>query len=208
MKKNTNIIFGHLELINIVIMTAALLCVGIVSETISRIAVSSSTLLLVGSLYVIRCLHERRSFGNLVYTKLTKAGLKYSVEEDGILVKQGDVAIKARFWGRSDDGLRRVHFMFNFAPQSLNQVQPEGWSILASECNAYYDHTTMKFYGDHFSCVVETSVKSAKDFVEEYRFAYAKINETLQGMAANTERVTSQYPAVKKQVGFVIPERQ
>ena len=102
--------------------------------------------------------------------------------------------------------MKRVHFMYNFAPNIIDSVSPEGWALLAAECNANYEHTIVKFYGGHFSCMVETSVRNAKDFVEEYRFAYDKINETMQGMVDNTGRVISQYPAMKKHVDFVIPE--
>ena len=140
--------------------------------------------------------------------QLEKAGLSCKRKDDGIVVKQGDFIMKAKLWDNGSHGLKRVHFMFNFAPNVINDVLPEGWALLAAECNANFDHTMVKFYGDHFSCMVETSVKSAKDFLEEYRFAFDKINETMQGMQANADRVASQFPVKKKQIGFVIPEHQ
>lgn len=196
-----------MNIICIAIMTVALLCAGMADAYAVRFWIAGAALAIVGSLYAAQGLLRRSDFADQAMALLTKAGMKCKRKEDGILVKQGDVVMKAKLW-EGTHGMKRVHFMFNFAPETIDSVMPEGWALLTAECNATYDHTIMKYYGDHFSCMVETSVKSAKDFVEEYRFAYAKINETLQGMAANTERVTSQYPAVKKQVGFVIPERQ
>lgn len=117
--------------------------------------------------------------------------------------KRSDITMKAKVWGNNPRGLKRVHFMFNFAPKSIDAVLPEGWAVLAAECNANYDYTTVKFYGDHFCCMVETSVKSTKDFLNEYQFAIDKINETIRGLEANAPRVADQFPA-RRRAGFVI----
>ena len=157
--------------------------------------------------YLTLSMKQKHDFSERAMAVLAKAGLTCKRKEDGIVVKQGDVVMKAKLW-EGTHGMKRVHFMFDFAPNIIDSVLPEGWALLAAECNANYDHTMVKFYGDHFSCMVETSVKSAKDFLEEYRFAFDKINETMQGMQANADRVASQFPVKKQQVGFVIPERQ
>lgn len=207
MKKN-NTIAANVNIITIVIMIAALLCAGMLDEQVARMAVAGVALLLTGSLYVMRAMSSKSDFTELVIAQLSKAGLSCKREEDYFLVKQGDVVMKAKLWNNNVHGLKRVHFMFDFAPSIVDSVLPEGWALLAAECNANYDHTMVKFYGDHFSCMVETSVKNAKEFLDEYRFAFEKINETMQGMQANADRVVSQFPVKKKHVGFVIPEHQ
>ena len=202
--KNTKTIFTHISIICTIVMTVALLCAGMVDAIEVRFAISGIAVLLVGGLYALRAAMQKHDFSDLAMAQLKKAGFACKRKEDGIVVKQGDLVMKAKLWNNGSHGLKRVHFMLEFAPNIINDVLPEGWAVLAAECNANYDHTMMKFYGDHFCCMVETSVKSAKDFLEEYRFAFDKINETMQGMQANADRVASQFPIKKKRVGFVV----
>ena len=202
--KNNNLTFVRISIICTVIMTIAMACVGMVDAIEVRVAVSSVAALLVWSVYAIHGMSQKHDFSDQAIAQLKKAGLACKKKDDSILVKQGKLTLKARLWNNGTHGLKRVHFMCEFAPEVINDVQPEGWCVLATECNANYDHTTVKFYGDHFSCMVETSVKNAKDFLEEYRFAFEKINETLQGIQANADRVASQFPVKKKRVGFVV----
>lgn len=204
--KNNNPTFVRISIICTAIMTIAMACVGMVDAIEVRIVVSCAAALLVWSVYAIHGMSQKHDFSERAMAVLTKASLMCKRKEDGIGVKQGDVVMKAKLW-EGTHGMKRVHFMFDFAPNIIDSVLPEGWALLAAECNANYDHTMVKFYGDHFSCMVETSVKNAKDFLEEYRFAFDKINETMQDMQANADRVASQFPAKKKRVGFVIDEQ-
>ena len=191
-----------------IVMTVALLGVGMVEDMMVRYVISGLAAVLVWGIYVIHVVRQKHDFSDQAMALLTKAGLSCKRKDDGIVVKQGDFIMNAKLWDNGSHGMKRVHFMFDFAPNIIDSVLPEGWALLAAECNANYDHTMVKFYGDHFSCMVETSVKNAKDFLEEYRFAFEKINETMQGMQANADRVANQFPIKKKHVGFVIPEHQ
>ncbi len=197
-----------MSVISTIIMTVALLGAGMVEDIMVRYVISGAAAILVWGIYAIQVMKKKHDFSDQAMALLTKAGLSCKRKEDGIVVKQGDFIMNAKLWNNGTHGMKRVHFMFDFAPNIIDSVLPEGWALLAAECNANYDHTMVKFYGDHFSCMVETSVKNAKDFLEEYHFAFEKINETMQGMQANADRVASQFPVKKKQVGFVIPERQ
>ena len=202
--KNNNPTFVRISIICTVILTIAMACVGMVDAIEVRIVVSCAAALLVWSVYAIHGMSQKHDFSDLAIAQLTKAGLSCKKKADGIVVKQGDFIMNAKLWNNGAHGMKRVHFMFDFTPNILDSVLPEGWALLAAECNANFDHTMVKFYGDHFSCMVETSVKNAKDFLEEYRFAFEKINETMQGMQANADRVASQFPVKKKSVGFMI----
>ncbi len=202
--KNNNPTFVRISIICTAIMTIAMACVGMVDAIEVRIAVSGVAALLVWGIYAIHYMSQKHDFSDQAIAQLTKAGLSCKKKSDGILVKQGDFIMNAKLWNNGTHGMKRVHFMFDFTPNLLDSVLPEGWALLAAECNANFDHTMVKFYGDHFSCMVETSVKNAKDFLEEYRFAFEKINETMQGLQANADRVVSQFPIIKKRVGFVV----
>lgn len=202
--KNNNTIYVRMSIICTIVMTVALLGAGIVEDMTVRYVISGSAAVFVWGIYVIHVVRQKHDFSDQAMALLTKAGLSCKRKDDGIMVKQGDFIMNAKLWDNGSHGMKRVHFMFDFAPNIIDSVLPEGWALLAAECNANYDHTMVKFYGDHFSCMVETSVKNAKDFLEEYRFAFEKINETMQGMQANADRVASQFPVKKKSVGFMI----
>lgn len=202
--KNNNSTFVRISITCTVIMTIAMACVGMVDAIGVRIAVSGVAALLVWSIYAIHGIAQKQDFSDQAIAQLTKAGLSCKKKKDGIVVKQGDFIMNAKLWNNGTHGIKRVHFMIDFTPNILNSVLPEGWALLVAECNANFDHTMVKFYGDHFSCMVETSVKNAKDFLEEYRFAFEKINETMQGMLANADRVAKQFPVKKKKIGFTI----
>ncbi|MCR5191979.1 MAG: hypothetical protein K6D59_01635 [Bacteroidales bacterium] len=202
--KNNNLTFVRISIICTVIMTITMACVGMVDAIEVRIAVSSVVALLVWSVYAILGMSQKHDFSDQAIAQLTKAGLSCKKETDGIVVKQGDFIMNTKLWNNGTHGMKRVHFMFDFTPNIMDSVLPEGWALLAAECNANFEHTMVKFYGDHFSCMVETSVKNAKDFLKEYHFAFEKINETMQGMLANADRVTSQFPAKKHKIGFIL----
>ena len=202
--KNNNRIYFRISIISIAILTIALAVVGLVDTIGLRFVISAVAVVIVGLLFAFFFVKRKREFSDIVMTQLRKVGLACGKNDDGIVVKQGDFILKARLWNSGTHGLKRVHFILDFAPNIIKDVKPEGWAVLASECNAHFDHTTVKFYGDHFCCMVETSVKSAKDFLDEYRFAFEKINETLQGIKDNVPRVANQFPIKKKQIGFTL----
>lgn len=206
MKRNR--IFDHVNLICITIMTIALLGAGMMDSYIIRLWIAGVALAIVGGLYAVRRIVISQDFAAMTIAQFKKAGLMCKPDDDGFVVTQGGMVMNAKLWNGSSRGLKRVHFAIDFVPNVLNEVKPEGWAVLAAECNASYDHTTVKFYGDHFSCMVETSVRSAKDFLEEYRFAFDKISETLQGMQANADKVTNPFRKKKRNIGFVLPTNQ
>ena len=200
--KNNNRIYVRISIISIAILTIALVVVGLVDTIELRFVISAIAVVVDGLLFAFYFVMRKRDFSDIVIAQLKKVGLTCGKNDEGIVVKQGDFILKARLWNSGAHGLKRVHFILDFAPNIINDVMPEGWAVLATECNAHFDHTTVKFYGDHFCCMVETSVKSAKDFLDEYRFAFARINETLQGIKNNVPRVANQFPMKKKQIGF------
>ncbi len=147
---------------------------------------------------------KRRSFCDAAMASVMKIkGLQCRMEGEDILVKKGKIVLKAKVINRPEKGSKRVHFMFEFVPDMLKNIQPEGWALLVSECNAHYDYTTMRYFGDHMCCQVETTVKNPKDFIREYMFAYNKIGETIQGFEGNMEYVAKKYPVREHRIGFV-----
>ena len=147
---------------------------------------------------------QQLSFTDSVVAKINKSkGLQCEADGEDILVNNGDVVIKAILKNRPEKS-KRVQFIFEFVPKMLDNIQPEGWALLVAKCNTHYDYTTMKYYGDHLCCQVETIINSPKDFIREYQFAMENIGKTMQGFENNTEYVAKNYPTKEHRVGFVV----
>lgn len=147
----------------------------------------------------------KTSFNDSVVAKIKKSKvLQCEADGEDIVVNNGEIVLKAKLINRPKKSSKRVQFIFEFVPKMLYNIQPEGWALLVAKCNTHFDDTTMKYYGDHLCCQVETIVESPKDFLKEYHFAMEKIGKTMQGFEANTEYVVKEYPTKEHRVGFVV----
>jgi hypothetical protein len=124
---------------------------------------------------------------------MAKAGFECEVTDDGICVTKDGKPFEVKMWDVPGWGNRRVHFNLNFTFEDMDKVKPKGLMLLTSECNNHNEYSTTRFWGDHFSCCVETMVRSAKEFVREFGFAYKQIGNTYKGLAANYTYIKEMY---------------
>lgn len=197
-------ISGKRNQLVMILTIAAFAAIALVEQLNFRVIFVSVAVLAVVVWQIVLHIKNKGNFLQSVMAHLQEVGLQCK-EQDGImLVKQGDMVLKARLWNRPEKGSKRVHFMFDFTPGEMTNVKPEGWALLATECNMHYDYTTLQYCGDHLCCQVETTVKSAKDFVREYRFAVEKISETLASVETSMPNVMAQFRPKPNRIGFVI----
>lgn len=142
---------------------------------------------------------RKQRFMKMVSRKMAKAGIECRIENDSICVTKDGKPFEVMMWDAPGWGNRRVHFNLCFAFEEMDQVQPKGLMLLTSECNNHNEYSITRFWGDHFSCCVETMVRSAKEFVREFEFAYRQIGIAYNGLADN-------YPSVKER--FVVQPKQ
>lgn len=207
MKKIKNIVNFNfvMNTISVVMMLMGMGAVATLSESEERYMAAGVTVAIAFVCFLIKKLVNRPDFKEAIVERINEVeGLQCMMDEESIIIKQGDTVLQAQLIERPERGSMRVHFMCNFAPQSINDVMPEGWAILVAECNKNYDYTTVKYYGDHFCCQVETTVRTIKDFVREYKFALDQITETLGGLLSNAPIVEQQYPIQRNRIGFKI----
>ena len=86
-----------------------------------------------------------------------------------------------------------MHFNLSFAFDEMDKVMFEGLVWLTSECNNHSDYTVTRYMRDHFTCCVETTVRSSKEFVREFAFAYKQIGFTYQNLAANYGEIKEKF---------------
>lgn len=203
MKDSDNHTNNSLSIIIYIALALTMVAEILVADWEIRLMIAVVTIALT---IVIVWRHTRKlSFRDSVVAKIKKSKvLQCEADGEDIIVNNGEIVIKAKLINRPEKNSKRVQFIFEFVPEMLDNIQPEGWALLVAKCNTHYDYTTIKYYGDHLCCQVETIVNSPKDFLREYQFAMENIGKTMQSFESNTKYVVQKYPTKEHRVGFVI----
>lgn len=130
-------------------------------------------------------MNSETSFIKEVCDKLTKAGFNCTMMNELLVISMEEKNFEVRVWKTPGWGKHRVHFQFQFSFEGMELVEPKGLMWLVSEINNHSEYSTTYYCGDHFSCRVETSIRSSKEFVQEFDFAYKQIGRTFANMANN-----------------------
>lgn len=150
-------------------------------------------------------MRRKQRFIKLVSRRLTQAGFECKITDNLFVVIKDGKPFDVQIWDVPGWGKRRVHFTLNIAFDSMDQVMPEALLWLSSECNNHSDYTMTRLLQDHFSCCVETTVRSAKEFVREFGFAFKQIEITYKGLVANYSKIKEEFkeqPAPRP-IGFL-----
>ena len=133
---------------------------------------------------------------------MAKSGFECKMVDDHFIVIKDGKPFEVKMWNTPGWGRRRVHFNLSFAFKDMGKVRPEALMWLASESNNHSDYAITHFWNDHFSCCVETSVRTAKEFEREFCFAYKQIGITYKNLSANYSRIKDQF-RVRRPIGFM-----
>jgi hypothetical protein len=148
---------------------------------------------------------REQRFIKMVSRRMTKAGFECKMMEGHFIVIKDGKPFEVEMWNTPGWGRRRVHFNLSFAFEDMGEVMPEALMWLASESNNHSDYATMRLLRDHFSCCVETSVRTAKEFVREFDFAYWQIGNAYKDLAANYGKIKEKFreEPVRRPIGFL-----
>ena len=148
---------------------------------------------------------REQRFIKMVSRRMTKAGFECKMMEGHFIVIKDGKPFEVEMWNTPGWGRRRVHFNLSFAFEDMGEVMPEALMWLVSENNNISDYTTTRFLRDHFSCCVETSVRTAKEFVREFDFAYWQIGNAYKDLAANYGKIKEKFreEPVRRPIGFL-----
>ena len=126
-----------------------------------------------------------KRFMNAICAKMNKAGYSAKVEDGLLVIGDGEKDFIVEMWDIGRMGKRRVHFNLQFAMDGMDTMDALGLAALASECNNHADFTTIQFLSDHFLCRLESVVRTPKEFVREFGFAYKMIGQSYMTLAKN-----------------------
>ena len=152
-----------------------------------------------------KTMKREQRFIKVVSRKMAKAGFECQMKDNHFIVIKDGMPFEVEMWNVPGWGKRRVHFNLSFACEGMEQVKIEGLMWLTSECNNHSDYTTTRFLRDHFSCCVETTVRTAKEFVREFAFASKQLGFTFQNLNANYSNIREKFadqPA-RRPIGFL-----
>lgn len=140
-----------------------------------------------------RNMKRQQRFIKVVSSRMAKAGFECQMKDNHFIVIKDGMPFEVEMWNVPGWGKRRVHFNLSFACEGMDQVKIEGLMWLTSECNNHSDYTVTRYMCDHFTCCVETTVRSSKEFVREFAFASKQIGLTYQNLAANYGKIKEQF---------------
>ena len=130
-------------------------------------------------------MRRKQRFIKVVSRRLTQAGFECKITDNLFVVIKDGKPYEVQIWDVPGWGKRRVHFTLNIANHS--------------------DYTMTRLLQDHFSCCVETTVRSTKEFVREFGFAFKQIEITYKGLVANYSKIKEEFkeqPAPRP-IGFL-----
>ena len=155
-------------------------------------------------------MRKEQGFKKEVIRRMTKAGFECDMQGNHFVITKDGKPFEVRFHGAEGWRKYRVHFHLSFALEGMEKVQPQGLIWLTSECNNHSDYTTTHLWSDHFSCRVETTVRSLKEFVREFDFAYKQIDITFNNLAANFSNIQEQFrlQPERRRIGFLADRYQ
>ena len=140
-----------------------------------------------------RNMKRQQRFIKVVSRRMAKAGFVCKMVDNHFIVIMDGKPFEVEMWDTPGWGRRRVHFNLSFAFDEMDKVMLEGLVWLTSECNNHSDYTVTRYMRDHFTCCVETTVRSSKEFVREFAFASKQIGFTYQNLAANYGKIKEQF---------------
>ena len=148
---------------------------------------------------------REQRFIKMVSRRMVKAGFECKMVDNHFIVIKDDKPFEVVMWDIPGWGKRRVHFNLSFAFEDMGNVKPEALMWLTSECNNHSDYATTRLLRDRFSCCVETSVRTAKEFVREFGFAYWQIGNAYKDLAANYNKIKNEFRVQpgRRPIGFL-----
>jgi len=153
-----------------------------------------------------RNMKREQRFIKVVSRKMAKAGFECQMIDEHFVISQEGKPFVVDMWETSGWGKRRVHFNLSFAFDGMENVMPEGLIWLVSESNNISRFTTTRLLRDHFTCCVETTVHTAKEFAREFAFATKQIGVAYKNLAANYAKIKKEEfrePEVRRPIGFL-----
>lgn len=148
---------------------------------------------------------REQRFIKVVSHRMTKAGFECKMVDNHFIVIKDGRPFEVEMWDIPGWGRRRVHFNLSFAFNDMDKVMPEGLMWLASESNNHSAYTTTRLLQNHFTCCVETSVRSTKEFMREFGFAYRQIGIAYMDLTTNYNKIKVEFreQSAPRPIGFL-----
>lgn len=146
--------------------------------------------------------HDVHRFENRVTKLLTKDGYKWKRDEGKLCIYKNDMRFYARCYRMPERPAIRAFFVYEVLDEELKSVSPLGQTALTVTLSAEHIETPTRVRDN---VITSFYVRNAREFIQEFNYAYNKFGDMMQTMENFRPRVQQDFPASTKQarkIGF------
>lgn len=136
-----------------------------------------------------------RRFENRVTKLLDKDGYKWERHEGDLYVFKNDVRFSVKCFHMPNRPAIRVFFEYTTLDETLQNVSPGGQMVLASVLTIDDMEIPTRVENNVIYSVYKADVRNAREFVQEFNYAYNKFGAMMQTLAKYRPQMQQDFPA-------------
>ena len=153
-----------------------------------------------------RPLKNNEALESRICKRLDKQGYPHEKREGTLYVTKNDNHFRVYIRDGFDKRIKNLYFLYDFGDDNFGKVSMEGWTRAANCINSNNTLTTFVVLDDHFCCSYQTAIANAKDFINEFEYAYRSIGRALDDYNRIYPHIERDYPSTslenKSSIGF------
>ena len=160
------------------------------------------------AIYFLLCrpLKNIEALESRICKRLDKQGYPHEKREGILYVTKNDNHFRVYIRDGFDKRIKNLYFLYDFWDDNFGKVSMEGWTRAANCINTNNTLTSFVVLDDHFCCSYQTAIANAKDFINEFEYAYRSIGRALDDYNRLYPHIERDYPHTslenKSSIGF------
>ena len=160
------------------------------------------------AIYFLLCrpLKNKEALESRICKRLDKQGYPHEKREGTLYVTKNDNHFRVYIRDSFDKRIKHLYFLYDFWDDNFGKVCMEGWTRAANCINSNNTLTTIVVLDDHFCCSYQTAIANAKDFINEFEYAYRSIGRALDDYNRIYPHIERDYPNIslenKSSIGY------
>lgn len=134
-------------------------------------------------------------FENRVTKLLDKDGYKWERHEGDLYVFKNDVRFSVKCFRMPNRPAIRVFFKYTILDETLQNVSPGGQIVLTTELTVDDMEIPTRVENNVICSVYKADVRNARDFVQEFNYAYGKFGAMMQTLEHFRPQIQQIFPA-------------
>ncbi len=139
--------------------------------------------------------HDVHRFEQRVTKLLDKDGYKWERDEGDLYVFKNDIRFRARCFRFQERPAIRVFFEYSALYEELKSISPLGQVALTAALSVDHVETPTRVQDNRVYSVYKADVRNAREFIQEFNYAYDKFSAMIQALSNLHPRVQQDFPA-------------